>query len=387
MVDHAVLINATTLNKGGALQAVVAFILTLAEEGIHAHGIDWILAVSHEVRVELEQAGYSLRPNIDICLPKSPARSLKSRKILRQFAQTNADAVFTFFGPSYVAFRIPHLCGVADGWVTHARALAYSSLPSLIEKIKMFSLCCYKGFWLRRANMWVVEEEAAKRGLVQRLRLPADKIKIVPNNCASAYSAQAAASQPYKQLNDCITILCFASYYPHKCLELIPQIALQLVSQYNLTNFKFILTVPPKLYAHSKIAKQAAALAVESFIENIGYVAIKDGPALYARCDISLLPSVLETFSATYPESMSCGIPIVTSDLDFARSVCGEAALYFVPLSANSAAHQIALLINNEHLRYEQIKKGFERVKHFPTASEKKILYRNIIAELLDDSL
>lgn len=35
------------------------------------------------------------------------------------------------------------------------------------------------------------------------------------------------------------------------------------------------------------------------------------------------MPTVLEVFSATYPEAMA--LPIVTSDLDFARDICDNA--------------------------------------------------------------
>lgn len=383
MSNSIVLINATTLNKGGALQAAVAFIRICLEDNNPDNGIEWILSVSIEVRDQLASFGHLLRQNVDICLPMSPAKSWRSRIILQRFANTNADAVFTFFGPSYVAFRVPHLCGVADGWVTHGGRLAYSSLPSVMDKLKMFALSCYKGIWFRRADLWVVEEEAARRGLIKRLHLSPEKITVVANNCASAYLEADVTNRLQQKFGETVNILCFASYYPHKCLELIPQIALHLIADHNIRNFKFILTVPHSTYATSRVAKQAAILGMERYIENVGYIALKDGPALYKRCHISILPSILETFSATYPESMSGGLPMVTSDLGFARSVCGDAALYFMPLSALSAANQLAMLLINDDLRLQQIKRGFERVKQFPSSREKYLLYCRIIIQLL----
>ena len=49
-----------------------------------------------------------------------------------------------------------------------------------------------------------------------------------------------------------------------------------------------------------------------------------------------ILPTLLESFSATYIEAMFHGKTILTSDLDFARDVCGEAAFYFDPLNPQS---------------------------------------------------
>ena len=61
-------------------------------------------------------------------------------------------------------------------------------------------------------------------------------------------------------------------------------------------------------------------------------------PELYRNSDICFIPSVLETFSATYVEAMATGRPIVASDLDFAHAVCQESAVYFDPRDPVAAA-------------------------------------------------
>jgi glycosyltransferase involved in cell wall biosynthesis len=53
------------------------------------------------------------------------------------------------------------------------------------------------------------------------------------------------------------------------------------------------------------------------------------------------LPTLLESFGNIYLEAMSLGVPILTSDRDFARWVCGESALFFDPLSAYSIVESI----------------------------------------------
>ena len=49
----------------------------------------------------------------------------------------------------------------------------------------------------------------------------------------------------------------------------------------------------------------------------------------------------MESFSSTYLEAMSFGRPILTSDLDFAREVCGNSAAYFNPWDVTSIADAI----------------------------------------------
>ena len=383
--NKTILLNATTIVKGGGIQAAVAIIRFIFSKSCVIGELHWIFAVSQEVHDELLDFGIELREGFDLCLDASPAKNKSSRKILRGFANSRANVVFTFFGPAYVKFSIPHLCGVADGWVTHSSALAFSTLSSVKEKLHMLALCLYKALWLRQANAWVVEQEVARKGLASRLHLPKENIYVVENNCSQTYLDTAIEVLP-KPLQSPIKILTFAAYYPHKGLELIPHIALRLINDHNITNFRLIVTIPENQYRPSRIVSTAQKLGVLQYIENIGPVRLADGPSLYRNCDISFLPSVLETFSATYPESMRMGLPIVTSDLQFAHNTCQNAAIYFEPMCANDAAAKLANLINSYDLREHLVRAGFARSIQFPTPAQKYAEYSSIIQSLLASS-
>lgn len=59
---------------------------------------------------------------------------------------------------------------------------------------------------------------------------------------------------------------------------------------------------------------------------------------------------------------MHFGLPILTSDLDFAREVCGDAALYFDPWSPESLKGAILRLKNHPDLRDNLVEKGHARL-------------------------
>lgn len=63
--------------------------------------------------------------------------------------------------------------------------------------------------------------------------------------------------------------------------------------------------------------------------------------------------------------------PIVTTDLSFARDICGDAALYYSPMSAADAADTIVRLAHTPELRSSLIEKGKRRLRHFLTPSRK----------------
>ena len=100
-----------------------------------------------------------------------------------------ADVVFTVFGPAYVRFDVPHICGVADGWVTDSTLNAFRSASGIREMAVGFAQSVYKGYWYLKADEWTVEASNAKQGLMERLRLPGDDIVILPTTSAKRYEA------------------------------------------------------------------------------------------------------------------------------------------------------------------------------------------------------
>jgi glycosyltransferase involved in cell wall biosynthesis len=65
---------------------------------------------------------------------------------------------------------------------------------------------------------------------------------------------------------------------------------------------------------------------------------------------------------------MRFGAPILTSDLDFAREVCGEAAEYFDPWSPRSIAEAIGRVLSDPGRAEALVSRGRERLKRFPTS-------------------
>ena len=70
------------------------------------------------------------------------------------------------------------------------------------------------------------------------------------------------------------------------------------------------------------------------------------------------MPTLLESFSGSYIEAMHYGVPILTSDLDFAHDVCGESAIYFDPWNVETIKNAILELINNPEQARKLISAG-----------------------------
>lgn len=114
------------------------------------------------------------------------------------------------------------------------------------------------------------------------------------------------------------------------------------------------------------------------YIRNVGPVAIKDCPDLYRECDAIFLPTLLECFSANYPEAMVMERPILTSDLPFARCVCKDAALYFNPMDPKDIATKLIALSESRPLYKSLVSKGLNVLADIPSSSSRALQYLSI---------
>jgi glycosyltransferase involved in cell wall biosynthesis len=343
--------------------------------------VSWHYFISKKVAEELGKFNINTDEKRFKVFRDSPAKSVKARKTLKTLTDIeNPDVVFTFFGPAYVKFRQPHLCGVADGLVTHSTWQVYKSMKSLSEKVVTFLRCVYKGYWYRFSNRWVVEAECAKNGLTKRMLISPNSIDVVKNTCGQHYFTK-VRDKFNLDIKKRYKILTLSSYHPHKNLEIIPRIARSLVER-GIDDFVFIVTIQKATKEESHIFDLCSKMGIADCVVNIGPVNIVDGPALYAACDIVLQPSLLETFSANYPEAMSQKRPIVTTDLDFARDICVDAALYYSARDPESAADCIQKLIYDGELAKELVRNGEKILSSLPSAKEKYLAYENIIKRM-----
>jgi glycosyltransferase involved in cell wall biosynthesis len=197
--------------------------------------------------------------------------------------------------------------------------------------------------------------------------LGTNKVHTVTNTCSSYYYAW--NSYPNKlpeRKKKAFRFITISSYYSHKNLELIPKV-LEKLQQKEIRNVEFVLTLKEEdFYKH---------IGPHPRIYNLGPVKPTECSSLYAECDALFLPTLAECFSASYPEAMIMELPIITTDLGFARSICGEAALYYEAKNAIAAADAIESLMNNSALKQQLIAEGRKQLRTFDTPEERARKY------------
>lgn len=170
-------------------------------------------------------------------------------------------------------------------------------------------------------------------------------------------------------------------YYPHKGLEILVDV----MDRYRdeLAGVLIVITIEAGHGAGAAcLLKQIEERGLKDRIINVGPLHKEELPAYYAACDGLIMPTRLESFSSAYIEAMHFGLPILTSDLDFAREVCADAALYFDPCNPESIRDTILTLKQNVEIQAQLIARGRERLGSFSTSWDAHA--RRMLRELLE---
>lgn len=215
---------------------------------------------------------------------------------------------------------------------------------------------------LRDVDVVFCQTESARRRFAAAFPF-AGRVEVCPpavSRFATGPVASAAASPALRERADELRVLILTRYYAHKNLERVVEAFARFPDE--LRGITCVLTIAPEQHPRAaELLRSIRARGLEDRIVNVGPVAQEDLAALYGACDALLHPTLLESFSSAYLEAMHFGLPIATSDLDFAREVCGDAAAYFDPWDA-AALKDALVALRDPAARTELARRGRERL-------------------------
>jgi len=160
-----------------------------------------------------------------------------------------------------------------------------------------------------------------------------------------------------------VRYLYVATGYPHKNHEVLIHAADLLAQRGVRCQLVFTVDEPEVLHLGGE---RAAKLLETGTVVPLGWVEKRFLRALYAKADACVMPSLLESLSSAHLEAMRWERPQVSSDLPYARDLCGSASLYASPRSALEWAGQMERLVLDQHLRETLVANGRRRIACYP---------------------
>ena len=349
MCSLVFLINCTGLKAGGGLQVADSVCGQLNRFKEHR----FIVVLTKYLNRTCERIkDYENVEVVRYDLPKSFCTIVlgRDRFLDSLVIDRKVNAVLSLFGPSLWQPRVPHLCGFARA--------------QLLLKVKGFRLTIKDRiiYWVwawafRKSSRVFYTENAYISAMLPRL-IKGAEVYTVTNyyNQVFDFPEQWERNIQLPEF-DGTTLLTVSSTAAHKNLGIMVPVAEYLEQEYPGFNFRFVLTckVPPfELPVH-----------LANHFVFVGKVDVSECPNLYEQADIMFMPTLMECFTATYPEAMRMEVPIVTTDLEFAHGLCGDAACYYSAMDAKAAANAIYKVATDETYCSQLTASGKEQLKEF----------------------
>jgi len=121
----------------------------------------------------------------------------------------------------------------------------------------------------------------------------------------------------------------------------------------------------PGGYSTRRAVALVRQLGIERELLQLGAVPYGQLRHLYRSSDVYVTAAYAETFAHPLVEAMSCGLPIVASDLPVHREICRDAAVYFPPFSPEELADRVAQVVLSPTARETLSHCGFSRTNDF----------------------
>lgn len=364
-----ILINTSNIKEGGGIQVAHSCVYELRKYPKY----NYIIVLSEQLSKQLSKDDFpsNFKFYDYTNYPSVIGGILGINKYLDNIVSTEkVDFVFSIFGPSYWKSKVKQMCGYALPHYVYKDSPFYNNI-SFFQKMRLWMKERLQLSSFRKHNDVLVTEN---HDVTEKLKsiFPSKEIYTVTNYYNQVFDAPNYWDRTIELPDfEGVTLLTISSNYHHKNLQIIPRVADYLRSSKPHFKFRFVLTLDE--------SELSLTPAQRENIVCIGRVNISQCPHLYEQSDFMFLPTLLECFSASYPEAMRMNKPILTSNLPFAKGICGDAALYFDPLSPEDIGNKIYELSQSIEQQKKIVEKGILRLEVFDNSEIRTKKYLNII--------
>ncbi|MDQ6750185.1 MAG: glycosyltransferase family 4 protein [Actinomycetota bacterium] len=225
----------------------------------------------------------------------------------------------------------------------------------------------------RRSHRVIADSRSTRDNLVEHLRVPTEKIDVVPLGVGAARSVSAPEPDVRARydLGERTVVLTVSAKRPHKNLvRLLEAVALIPPEE------RPVLVLPGYATDHEReLRERARSLGVDGDTRFLQWIPSEDLEGLYALATCFVFPSLYEGFGLPVLEAMARGLPVACSDRSALVEVAGDAALRFDPEDPRAIAQALTRLLDDDAERERLRRGGLEQARRFSwTAAARGVL-------------
>jgi alpha-1,3-rhamnosyl/mannosyltransferase len=238
---------------------------------------------------------------------------------------------------------------------------------------------------LRRADLVIAVSEFVRGEIIERFALAPDKVRAIGEGADAIFTPQdAAATRPTLDrlgLKHGSYFLSVGTLEPRKNLQ-------RVLDAYAALPDSLRAACPLVLagmagwdtaQAHARIAQLVAA----GEIRRLGYLPRADLAMVTAGARVLVYPSLYEGFGLPPLEAMSCGVPVITSNVSSLPEVVGDAGMLVTPTDTGQIREAMERMAVDGDFREAMAARALVRSRDFSwsrCAQETVAAYRDVVA-------
>lgn len=359
-----ILINLSTLKKGGGQNVALNFLYTLFENIKDTNEYYFLVVKNSEIHKYLTK----YTQNNILTTSSSPVYRIYKELFYfsKRLKYIKIDIIYTYFGYGLFLTKIPQVCGVAVSNVFFPEIkfwegnLLHITIRNIIDK--------YRIYGIKKSAALIFENKLMEERSHSLYNIPIERTVYIPPSFNPDFEEEKLIIPEFKEKSLKLLMLC--GWQLNKNIMKVPEIAYYLKQKNE--NIQFIITAPKD---NSKLYKEFLSLTkryqVQEVISIIGPIKKQQLKSLYEQIDYVLLMSKLESFSNNIIEAWYFNKPLIVSNEEWAKTICKNAAYYINRESPKDIAKAIDSLNLNIEIQNQLIREGGIQIKIYPSISEK----------------
>lgn len=372
-----IVVNLATLKSGGGQNVGLNFLHSLLKT--KSEDVELLFLVADKSDIHNVAIQNHLR--ILSVLPRNPIlRMLKELFYVNVLLLlTRVDIIYSYFGVGLFLRKIPQVSGSADSNLYYPEVDFWSHYSG-IGRFKKWIIDQYRIWGLKKSSAVIYENEVLEKRGRKIFNLKQTKY-IKPS--VNFEIRNDVYVLPLVKSRDTKIGLFLCGWQLNKNIMLIPDLA-RLFSEKGC-DFRFIITAPEdNSEICSAFKERVRKFEVEEKVYIVGSIPKEYLASLYGQVDFVFLLSLLESFSNNIIEAWYFNKPLVISDEEWARSICGKGAVYVARDKPDGIVNTVLDVISDRRLLVDILNGGRNQLESYPSIDERTLQELRFIKDVAE---
>lgn len=233
--------------------------------------------------------------------------------------------------------------------ITVIHDLGAEYLPNYHRFPQRYYLNFATDYAINNASLVVAVSEYTKKDILSRYSINSAKVRV----SYEGFDKELFHHSDFKHISQVKSkygisgdyLLFVGTIQPRKNLSRLISAFSMLVNEGSVRNIDLVLAGSPG-WLYDDIYKTPKKFGIANRVKFIGRVEDSDLPSLYSGSKSFIFPSLFEGFGLSLLEAMSCGTPVVTSNMTSLPEVGGSSAIYVDPYNVVDIANGIKKVLD-----------------------------------------